>query len=967
MTHDSFGGWSEPAADPEEPVSELPLPDLGDRSARLDLIGFGGMGRVFEAFDRKLQRTVALKEVAPHLMNTVSAKRLATEALLTAGLEHPGIVSVHDVGRTEDGRLYYTMQIVRGQSLAHRLTEIRDPAARSVLLRHVLHACHAVGYAHNKSIVHRDLKPANIVVGEFGETQVVDWGLACRLNGDGTTGSSEGTEGYMSPEAASGGPTDARSDVWSLGVTLREVVGELAPPDLIAIVDRAANPSASERYSDAHDLAVDLERFLGGQRVGAYEYSRVELLRRVVNAWQAPIAVALIATFVLLAGGMSAWLSTRRARDRAVAAEADTRDALQLSARYLASSLEGQSVVAAREERLPEAQVLAAHALVARESALARGVILAAGATSSPVGVHSGPLPDCQGVWLGESGFLCRNEDGLQVWSDGDGLLWTLEGAVQDAVMVGDFVAVTKPHLKLDLHDRATGALLASWEEVPGGMGLEGAPDGSAVGLVNGEDALIVSLPGLRGVRSKPCLADKPAIAMTFGPDGAFVMCLGASLVSLGAGGEVVPLRKRFPNRLEPRLLAYSEGLLIGGSVHGGVLTVDVKTGEIIGSHKILDGAVDGLIPVRGPELVAISGGRAGVRLWDLRQWSELLSLPSPTRGLARGESGSLRVAGDSLLTWELPDRLRTRRYEVPAGLAAMAMSPDGLSIAAARGDGYLTVWSTETGEVLLQEAWQQRVLKSLSFSPDGRLLVAAGLGEASVRSWDTSDWSEGETWPSTIYRRIGVLQDGEVWGMGYGVSLHRDVRVFPDATFNSDVPFFDGVSALDGSWAAVIDERGRLWRLPSGDGEVEFIVERPGARGVAIDSAGRLAVAFDDRLELLQSDGAPLATMRVPSRGVVDLAFSPNGRFLAAGLIDGRVALYSTRTQMELALLVGHAERVGALQFTPDSESLFTGDWDGVVLRWDLSDVERPAEELVQAAESTWGLSLESALATGL
>lgn len=966
MKSGSFGGWSDPG-DHLEPLSDPAMQAFGDRYERIDLIGVGGMGRVFEVFDRKLERTVALKEVAPHLVHTGIAKRLATEALLTACLEHPGIVSVHDVGTTDDGRLYYTMRMVRGDSLADRLALVTEPAERVLLLRHVLDVCHAVGYAHSKGIVHRDLKPANIVVGEFGETQVVDWGLACRLDGSGLTGSSQGTEGYMSPEAATGDSADARSDVWSLGVTLREVAGEAAPPDLVAIVERALNPQPSERYSDAHELAFDLERFLGGHRVGAYDYSTVELLRRLINAWRAPIMVALVALIVLLGVGKSAWLSTTRARDRAVMAESETRGALELSDRHLASSLEGQSVVAVREGRLPEAQVLAAHALVVRESSLARGVILAAGSSSRPTSVQSDPLPDCESVWLGARDLLCRTNGEVQVWSDGDEPMWTLRDSVQDAVVVDHFVVVTKPYLKLQVHDRTTGELLASWEEAPGSVGIEVAPDGSAFGIANGLEALTVSLPGLQGVRSRLCSPSRGATAMAFGSNRAFVMCRGAELVTLDLKGGVTQLRESLPGDLEPRLLVYSDGLLLGASVQGVVVALDPETGELLDSRRIIEGVIDGLVPIRGPELVAISGGRAGVRLWDLTRWSELFSLPGPTRGLARVGQGTLRVAGDSLLTWELPERPRSRRHQASAGLAALAVSPDGRSIAAARGDGYLTVWSTETGDLLLEESWQQRVVKSVSFSPDGHLLVAVGLGDNSVRSWNTADWSQGTTWTSGIYRRVGVLQDGEIWAFGYGVNLTRDVRVAGSGLFTSDVPFFDGVSSLDGSWAAIADERGRVWRTPAGGGEVSMIAQRPGVRGVAMDAEGRLALAFEDRIELLKTSGELLLSVNVQSRGVVDVALSPDGRLLAAGLIDGRVVLHSARTGAELAVLVGHAGRVGTLQFTGDSGSLYTGDWEGIVLRWDLSSVERSAPELVEMAEATWQLDLESALSTGL
>src|SRR5690606_11029435 len=106
------------------------------------------------------------------------AQRLAREAWITAHLEHPGIVPVYDAGRAEDGRLFYTMRLVRGRSLEAALESAPDQADRLGLLRSFLAVCETIAYAHAQAVVHRDLKPANVMVGPFGEVQVVDWGLA---------------------------------------------------------------------------------------------------------------------------------------------------------------------------------------------------------------------------------------------------------------------------------------------------------------------------------------------------------------------------------------------------------------------------------------------------------------------------------------------------------------------------------------------------------------------------------------------------------------------------------------------------------------------------------------------------------------------------------------------------------------------------------------------------------------------
>ena len=172
----------------------------GERYTRVGLLGVGGMGRVYLARDRRLGRMVALKEAHdPGL-----ARRLAREVRVTAGLEHPGIVTVYDEGRGGDGRPFYTMRLMRGRALSRVLSERSSASGRLELLSHYLDACQALAYAHAQGVIHRDLKPANIMLGAFGETQVVDWGLARRL-GDTVADADETTVDEADPGATRAG------------------------------------------------------------------------------------------------------------------------------------------------------------------------------------------------------------------------------------------------------------------------------------------------------------------------------------------------------------------------------------------------------------------------------------------------------------------------------------------------------------------------------------------------------------------------------------------------------------------------------------------------------------------------------------------------------------------------------------------------------------------------------------------
>ena len=289
-------------------------------------IGRGGMGEVRRVFDRHLDRVLAMKVLSEDLVSDDACRsRFLAEARLTAQLQHPAIVAVHDRGAFADGRLWFTMREVRGRTLGDVIEELHFraregawPTEGEVTLHRVVDSfrrlCDGVAYAHSRGVVHRDLKPSNLMVGEFGEVQVMDWGLA-KHAGEAETaresvnpedsgvtqdGDIVGTPSYMSPEQAraENATIDARSDVWALGACLRtiltnrppvegpsakvltaillgnirrveDVVEDGHPPlprDLLAICAKAMRIDPLERHRDAGAFAADLGAWLEGVR-----------------------------------------------------------------------------------------------------------------------------------------------------------------------------------------------------------------------------------------------------------------------------------------------------------------------------------------------------------------------------------------------------------------------------------------------------------------------------------------------------------------------------------------------------------------------------------------------------------------------------------------------------------------------------------------------------------------------------
>ena len=274
----------------------LDRPDAGTRYVVGELIGRGGMGSVYRATDTVLGRDVALKVLSTEVEAPVLARQLADEARVLAALDHPGIVAVHDVGVLADGRPFYVMRLVRGDRLGDRARTV----TRGEALRLFLRVCEAVAFAHARGIVHRDLTPSNVMVGEFGEVLVLDWGLATSVSAATPAPIAGGTPGFMAPEQRlAGGVIDPRTDVFGLGAILGALLrapGTTVPKPLRAIITRASEPVAADRYAGADALADDVRRWLDAEPVSAYREPAWERVARLYQRHQA--LVLLLATYL---------------------------------------------------------------------------------------------------------------------------------------------------------------------------------------------------------------------------------------------------------------------------------------------------------------------------------------------------------------------------------------------------------------------------------------------------------------------------------------------------------------------------------------------------------------------------------------------------------------------------------------------------------------------------------------------
>ncbi len=276
--------------DPTRP-SDKP-PDLSAQGYDLlEVLGEGGVGVVYQAVQKSVERTVAVKMIKPGVgRDATEQEKFVSEALVTGKLDHPNIVPIHDLDTTTDGQPFYTMKVVRGTPWADVVQE--NTVHQN--LRVLLDVCDAVSFAHSRGVIHRDLKPDNVMLGEFGEVQLMDWGLGACVSSDGEavdlspTQAAGGTPAYMAPEMVTGndGPVGTHSDIYLLGAILHQIVTGKPPHPGKRVLDTLVNARKNViQQAEAAGALADIAR-KAMQTEPAERYPSVDVFKQALLDYQ---------------------------------------------------------------------------------------------------------------------------------------------------------------------------------------------------------------------------------------------------------------------------------------------------------------------------------------------------------------------------------------------------------------------------------------------------------------------------------------------------------------------------------------------------------------------------------------------------------------------------------------------------------------------------------------------------------
>jgi WD40 repeat protein/tRNA A-37 threonylcarbamoyl transferase component Bud32 len=952
-----------PAPAPATPAA--PAAACGPRYHLVQLHAVGGLGHVWLAHDVDLGRDVALKELRPERAEDAAiAARFLREARITGQLQHPGIVPVYELVPGESSPNegadaeppFYTMRFVQGRTLTDAARAYHErragggagPIDLATLLNAFVSVCNTVAYAHSRGVIHRDLKGQNVVLGDFGEVMVLDWGFAkvlgqpeedsvlatgpeLPLPADHTqVGIVLGTPAYMAPEQAAGrqDPIDCRTDVHGLGAILYEIltgqppfrgidtlevlrkvreeepprpetVCSGVPPALAAICRRALARDPERRYTSATDLGRDVQHWMADEPVTAYRERTRARLRRWARRHKPIVAgLAVLVGTGLTALGLGAFLleqeQSRTTATRAQAAvdkaatEVRARQALETQLYYHRIALAERELAVKNLNRAT--QLLAACPENRRGwewyclQRLCHADVRTLRSPAAVTGIAFSP----DGQHLASAGL----EPLVRIWD----------------VHTGQLVRPLQGHSDVV-------------------YGVAYSPDGSLLATASWDHTVKIWNAAL-GQEVRTLLGHtKDVWRVAFSPDGRLLASVSKEAVKVWDVATGQEVRTLGPvGGLERYGLAYSpNGQLVAVTMHDQtVILWNVETGEKVQVFRGHTSTVKNVAFSPDGRLVASGAG-----------------------DLSRSDRGEVKV-------WESAtgrEVFHLRSHTDP--IFGVAFSPDGQRLVSASQDQTVKIWDVETGQEVLTLRAHADTVRAVAFSPDGWCLATACV-DGTIKLWDAASWADEK--PVHLVETLAGHGAAVV-----GVAFHADGRHLAALSDNQMIRTWDvdtgreredqrlridpQIHALalspDDRLLATATSDGIVWLLDSKNRKVKRTLRgHPNGpvKSLAFSPDGRrLAVAHWDRTAWVwdTETGKLLLTLKGPADSVTGVAFSPDGKWLAAASYDQTVRLWDATAGKQVHTLRGHLSRVFSVAFSPDGQTLASASNDGTVRLW--------------------------------